>query len=75
VAQGGEVKVDTNRPTVRCLMAYPLGVDTFNGRLRTTDIKIVSLETAAYFKDLGWWILGPDPEDMDELARWEREHR
>jgi hypothetical protein len=56
-------------------MAYPLGVDTFNGRLRTTDIKIVSLETAAYFKDLGWWILGPDPEDMDELARWEREHR
>lgn len=65
--------MDTGKPTLRCLMAMPLGIDTFSGRIRTTDIKLVSLDTAAYFKDLGWWIIGPDPEDTDALARWERE--
>lgn len=55
-------------------MAMPLGIDTFNGRLRFTTITVVSLEAALRFKDLGFWILGPDPGDMDALARWEREH-
>jgi hypothetical protein len=64
----------TDKPVLRCFMVMPLGVDPFDGRLRHTDIVIISLEAAEYFKDLGWWILGPDPNDCIDLAAWEREH-
>jgi hypothetical protein len=64
-----------DRPQVRCLIAAPLGVDHVTGQMRLTTIHLVSLETAAYFKDLGYWIVGPDPEDCHTLALWERAHR
>lgn len=63
------------RPVVHALMAYPLGIDRFTGEPRFTEIRRVPLAQALYFMELGFWIVGPDPADIQALARWEREHR
>lgn len=60
----------TDRPTVRCLIARKLP----NGSVGRSQI--VTLGTAYLAKKCGAFvILGPDPDDMDALARWERRHQ
>jgi hypothetical protein len=61
------VEVYADKPTVRCLIAFPLG----DGRVsRTTHL--VDLEEAAWRQKEGWWVV-VDPADLNMLAAWERE--
>ena len=57
----------TERPVVRCLIARPLK-DGKIGRSR-----LVRLSTALLALRAGWHVVGPDPDDMAALAKWERE--
>lgn len=59
----------TEKPLVRCLVSYPLDEEVF------TSPACVSLDTAAYLKDRGWLVVGPDPSDIQALAEFERAHR
>ena len=55
------------RPIVRCLVARPL---------RDGDVsrpKLVSLAEAYIHMRRGWFVVGPDPDDIGALAAWERE--
>lgn len=55
------------KPTVRCLIARKLP----NGSVGRSQI--VNLGTAYLAMKCGSYVvLGPDPDDMDALARWER---
>lgn len=57
------------RPIVHCLVALPAG----DGRVRR--ILRVSLEEAEQRKADGWYVVGPDPQDMIDLAQWEKAQR
>ncbi len=54
------------RPSVRCLIARPLS-DGGIGKSR-----IVRLSTAFLAMQAGFWVVGPDPDDVKALAEWER---
>jgi hypothetical protein len=46
---------------------------TSDGRPRGSPL-FVTLEDAGWlFKDRGWAVVGPDTDDMEALAAWERE--
>ena len=55
-----------DKPTLYCLVAYPLTADVFS------DPALVSLELAAELKTRGYLVVGPDPANEIELALWER---
>lgn len=55
------------RPVVKCLVAYP-GVDG----IVPTQVQIVDLAEAEDAFRNGWWVIGPDPEDEDNLYNWLR---
>lgn len=55
-----------DRPIIRCLVARTLR----DGNLSRT--KIVSLAEAFVYRECGFYVVGPDPEDMEALATWER---
>ena len=58
-----------DRPIVHCL-SVPIMRD---GRIRGKVLR-VSLETAEWLlHEHGWAVVGPDPEEMNDLAAWERE--
>ena len=56
----------TERPVVRCLMAFPLS----EGRVCSIT-HLVDLEEAKQRKLEGWWLIGPDPADWSALQEWE----
>lgn len=59
----------TIKPRVMCFAA-PV---TSDGRPRGSPL-LVNLSDAEWlFRDRGWAIVGPDPSDLEALARWERE--
>lgn len=60
------VMADSIRPVVHALIAKDLG----DGRVGRT--RRVSLATAYLAMKAGWLVLGPDPEDLETLALWER---
>lgn len=55
------------RPSIRCLIARPLNNGGY-GRSR-----LVSLSTAYLALRAGYAVVGPDPDDLEALAKWERE--
>lgn len=57
------------KPVVHCLIARDLG----KGRIGRS--RRVSLATAYFAMKAGWVVVGPDPEDVEVLAVWERIHR
>lgn len=59
---------DERCPIVHVLVARPLPW----GAGRVLRMMVVDLETAAWMKDEGWWVVGPDLEDVDALSQWER---
>jgi hypothetical protein len=56
------------RPVVRCIIARPLS----NGGIGKS--RIVRLSTALLAMKAGFHVVGPDPEDVADLATWERQH-
>ena len=60
----------TEKPAVRCLIARKL-----DPAARTVGrSRLVSLQTAYIaLRSGGWVAIGPDPEDMETLAAWERD--
>lgn len=60
---------DRTKPSVRCLIARPLK----NGGVGKS--RLVSLSTAYLALRAGWPVVGPDPQDMQDLAKWERENQ
>jgi hypothetical protein len=58
--------IDDPRPCVRCLIARPLS----NGGIGKS--RMVRLSTAYLAMQAGFWVVGPDPQDLDDLAAWER---
>ena len=57
----------TERPPIRCLIARPLA----NGGIGRS--RIVRLSTALLALHAGYHVVGPDPQDLEDLAKWERE--
>lgn len=57
----------TERPPIRCLIARPLA----NGGIGRS--RIVRLSTAWLALKAGYHVVGPDPDDIAALAKWERE--
>lgn len=57
------------KPRVRCLIAKPRGTE---GDVFMSDI--VDLAEAHELMQEGYYVIGPDPQDMEALAQWEREH-
>lgn len=57
------------RPVVRCLVGLPADAGYVQ------RIVLVSLEAAAVLRDSGWYVVGPDPQDMIDLAQWEKAQR
>jgi hypothetical protein len=55
------------RPTVRCLIARPLQ----NGGMGRS--RLVCLSTAYLALKAGFYVVGPDPDDLADLAKWERD--
>jgi hypothetical protein len=58
----------TGRPEIRCLIARPLK----NGGIGKS--RLVKLSTAFLALKAGLYVVGPDPEDVAALARWERDN-
>lgn len=59
---------DRDRPVVRCLVALTFGSGHVFGR-----VYHVRLENVPKYVSWGLSVVGPDPDDMIELAKWERE--
>lgn len=57
-----------DKPLVRCFVSYPVEDVLFG-------FACVSLDTAAYLKERGWLVVGPDPHDMQALQEFERAQR
>jgi hypothetical protein len=57
----------TTKPAVKCLIARPLS----NGGIGKS--RLVTLGTAYLALRAGFHVVGPDPEDLAALAKWERE--
>lgn len=58
----------SKRPVIHCFAAFVLETGEVWGTIHR-----VSLETADWMRHSGYVIVGPDPHDMHELAKWERE--
>lgn len=58
----------TTKPIVRCMAAITYGEGHVWG-----EIHHVSLEVANELRQTGYSIIGPDPEDLQALAQWERQ--
>lgn len=58
------------RPVVHCLAAFQQDDGEVWGHIHR-----VSLETADWMRQIGYVIVGPDPMDLCDLARWEREQK
>lgn len=58
----------TDRPVLKCLIARPLKTGGI-GRSR-----LVKLSTAFLALKAGFYVVGPDPQDVEALATWEREN-
>ena len=56
------------RPTIRCFAAFQQD----DGRIWGT-VHRVTLDTADWMRQIGYYIVGPDPHDVIEFAAWERE--
>jgi hypothetical protein len=56
-----------DKPSVRCLIARPLK----NGGIGRS--RLVSLSTAYLALKAGFHVIGPDPDDLMALAKWQRE--
>lgn len=54
------------RPVVKCLIARPLK----NGGIGKS--RLVSLSTAYLALRAGFHVVGPDPQDVEDLATWDR---
>lgn len=54
---------------MRCLVARP------RSRGNVSDVELVSLEDAYRRQREGWYVIGPDPQDMIDLAQWEKAQR
>lgn len=61
--------MDAERPIIRCLVSFPIGSDDF------TSPAVVSLELAHELHAKGYWVVGPDPHDMELLEAYERMQR
>lgn len=59
----------TTKPELHCLVARPLKSGGI-GRSRR-----VKLSTAFLAMRAGWHVVGPDPQDEADLAKWEREQQ
>lgn len=59
----------STKPTVHVFAAYVYDHGEVWG-----SVYRVSLETAEWMLALGYTIVGPDPHDMIDLAKWEKEH-
>jgi hypothetical protein len=59
----------TTRPVVKCLIARPLK----NGGIGKS--RLVSLSTAYLALKANFHVVGPDPDDLAALAKWEREQQ
>lgn len=59
----------SERPKIHVLAAYVLDKGEVWGRVHR-----VSLETAEWMLRLGYSVVGPDPHDLFDLAKWEKEH-
>jgi hypothetical protein len=59
----------SERPKVRCLIARPLK----NGGIGKS--RLVSLSTAFLALKAGFFVVGPDLDDVVALQRWEREQQ
>lgn len=57
----------TTKPVIRCLIWRPLR----NGGVGKS--RLVPLSTAYLAMRAGWPVVGPDPQDVEALATWERE--
>lgn len=57
----------SEKPIVKCLAAVVYGEGHIFG-----DVFHVSLDTAERLRQNGYAIVGPDPEDMQALATWEK---
>lgn len=57
-----------DKPVVHCFAAY-----VYDQGFVWGDVHLVSLETAELMKGTGYAIVGPDPSEMCELAKWEKE--
>lgn len=62
--------VTDSRPVVRCFIAK--AIPGSYGDVERS--RIVQLSTALAAMEAGWIVVGPDPQDMEKLAAWEREH-
>jgi len=65
----GRQRPEGERPVVRCLVARP------RSRGNVSDVELVSLEDAYRRQREGWYVVGPDPQDMIDLAQWEKAQR
>lgn len=59
----------SDRPVIRCFIAKPKGAYGDIERSKMTD-----LAEGLTAMEAGWYVVGPDPEDVEALAIWEREH-
>ena len=57
-----------DKPILHCLVSLPITDTLF------TAPALVSLELALEFKEKGYMVVGPDPQDEQDLANWERHH-
>lgn len=57
------------RPVIHCFAAMQYE----DGEVWGT-IHRVSLETADWMRQIGYTIIGPDPHDIHELAKWQRDN-
>lgn len=60
--------MDTERPTIRCLVAYPLAL----GHVIPSRHDTVTLDEAVEYQRLGFVVL-VDPEDEKLFHEWQRE--
>ncbi len=58
-----------DKPTLRCLVAFPLTADVFSSPA------VVSVETSLELHPKGYMVVGPDPEDEEAYATWQRAQR
>lgn len=61
----------SDRPVVHCLIAKALPAPAYFGRTKRVTLATawVAIRSGAYV------AVGPDPQDLQDLARWEREHQ
>ena len=57
-----------DRPVLRCFVSFPITDELFSATA------LVSLDTAVLLKEAGYMVVGPDPQDEQELASWDRAH-